>query len=62
MLEEGYESGCLKVVSNDFELSYNKMLPVITECAEKDWNEFEEWTRHMWGMFMNHIFFQSIMN
>lgn len=37
MLEIGYESGCLKVVSNDFEQNHLKLLENAKELAEREW-------------------------
>lgn len=41
LLEMGYESGCLKVISNDFDANYQNIIESIKPIAKQEWEELK---------------------
>ena len=42
MLDNGFTSGCLTVISNDFASNYESILKSVSKLAEKEWNKFDK--------------------
>lgn len=42
MLENGFTSGCLTVISNDFVSNFESILKSLSKLAEEEWNRFDE--------------------
>lgn len=43
MLDNDFRSGCLSVISNDFESNYNKVFQYIYFSASQEWSKFSNW-------------------
>lgn len=43
MLDNGFRSGCLSVISNDFESNYNEVFQYIYFSASQEWSKFSNW-------------------
>lgn len=48
MLKNGLTSGCLTVISNDFERNHQKLLDCIKTMAFAEWNKLEDWYIEPW--------------
>lgn len=42
MLDNGFTSGCLMVISNDFASNFESILKSVSKLAEKEWNKFDK--------------------
>lgn len=48
MLENGFNSGCLTIISNDFQSNYQSLLESVEPLALKEWNRFDDWKIEFW--------------
>lgn len=48
MLENGFTSGCLTIISNDFQSNYQSFLQSVKPLALIEWNRFDDWQIEFW--------------
>lgn len=48
MLKNGFISGCLTVIANDFQLNHQDFLKSVEPLAKKEWKRFDDWKIDAW--------------